>query len=142
MSEASRPPLNCGYGPSSASEGVGRWRYSLYMSDSDPVVWLLEPLTASPHQISPRAGKERDHQAMATQSIQQQLHGPLTCQRLVDDFVNAVGAGDTVKVEQYLRGGIPIDKPHSVSRIDCRSSSVRVVMAAMDLDECGADTAL
>ena len=51
---------------------------------------------------------------MGTASLQKQVQSPIRLQWLVDDFVKAAGAGDTEKVDQYIRGGIPIDRKHSV----------------------------
>lgn len=58
---------------------------------------------------------------MDTTSLQKQVQSPLRLQWLVDDFVKAAGTGDLKKVDQYIRGGIPIDRNHSVRRAltDC-----------------------
>lgn len=54
---------------------------------------------------------------MDTTTLQKQVQSPLRLQWLVDDFVKAAGTGDLEKVDQYIRGGIPVDRNHSASTV-------------------------
>uniref|UniRef100_K3X2B5 Uncharacterized protein n=1 Tax=Globisporangium ultimum (strain ATCC 200006 / CBS 805.95 / DAOM BR144) TaxID=431595 RepID=K3X2B5_GLOUD len=70
---------------------------------------VLEPLP-----LNGLNREKNDNMLMGTASLQKQVQSPIRLQWLVDDFVKAAGAGDTEKVDQYIRGGIPIDRKHSV----------------------------
>ncbi|TYZ67063.1 hypothetical protein PybrP1_002981 [[Pythium] brassicae (nom. inval.)] len=72
---------------------------------------ILDPLPPT----TPRTDAKSEL-LMDTASLQKHTQSPLRLQWLVDDFVKAAGSGDLKKVDQYIRGGVPVDRSHSVLR--------------------------